>query len=68
MAKIKTKKCVSKRFKIKKSKKGIKIMKCTDGRGHFNGKEPGKVTRQKRTDNVMSDASKKTILRAMPHA
>ncbi|MBH41444.1 MAG: 50S ribosomal protein L35 [Candidatus Magasanikbacteria bacterium] len=65
MPKIKTHKSTSKRFKITKNGK---IIKRTGGQGHFNSRESGKVTRNKRSDSQISDASKKTIVRAMPHA
>mgnify|MGYP006448071879 CR=1 FL=1 len=66
MTKMKTKKSIAKRFKIKKSKKGTKVIKRTDGQGHFNSREKSKVTRNKRSDNTMSAKSiKKTIVRAL---
>ena len=68
MPKLKTRKAISKRLKIKKSKKGVKIIKRQDGQDHFNSRESGKVGRNKKSDNTMSDAHKKTIMRAMPHA
>jgi ribosomal protein L35 len=68
MPKLKTRKAISKRIKIQRSKKGIKIIKRQDGQDHFNSRESGKVGRNKKSDNVMSDTHKKTILRAMPYA
>jgi len=68
MAKIKTHKATAKRFKIKRSGKGVKILKRTDGQDHFNSRESGKTKRNKRSDNIMSDTMKKTILRAMPYS
>ena len=53
---------------VKRSKKGTKIMKRTDGQDHFNARESGKTKRNKRTDTVMSSTVKKTLLRQMPHA
>lgn len=67
MGKLKTHKATAKRFQIKRSKKGVKILKRTDGQDHFNSRESGKTKRNKRSDNTMSDTMKKTILRAMPH-
>ncbi len=66
MPKIKTRKAVSKRFTIKKSKKGAKITKRTDGQDHFNARQNGKTKRNKRSDNTVT-THKKTILRAVPH-
>ncbi|HLD31809.1 MAG TPA: hypothetical protein VJB37_02850 [Patescibacteria group bacterium] len=68
MAKAKTHKATAKRFIVKKSKKGIKVIKRTDGQDHFNSRESGKVRRNKRADHQMSATLKKTILRAMPNA
>ena len=65
MPKLKTHKATSKRFKITKNGK---IIKRTGGQGHFNSRESGNVTRNKRSDSQISDANKKTIVRAMPHA
>jgi len=67
MPKIKTRKAVSERFRIKKSKKGVKILKRTDGQDHFNARENGKTKRNKRSDKVQSNSMRKTIQRAMPH-
>ena len=65
---MKTHKATAKRFMVKRSKKGTKIMKRTDGQDHFNARESGKTKRNKRTDTVMSSTVKKTLLRQMPHA
>tara|TARA_Y100001970_G_C13935030_1_gene700248 strand:- start:129 stop:323 length:195 start_codon:yes stop_codon:yes gene_type:complete len=62
MPKMKTHKAISSRFKVTKNGK---ILKCTDGKGHFNGKETGKVRRNKRRDEKMSHTLKKTIVRAI---
>jgi len=43
--KLKTSKTVSKRFRITRTGK---ILKCKCGRGHFNARESGNVTRAKR--------------------
>lgn len=68
MPKQKTCKAVAKRFKIKKSKKGIKIIKRTDGQDHFNARESGKTKRNKRSDKIQCNSLRKTIMRAIPHA
>lgn len=68
MPKLKTHKATAKRFRIKKSKSGITILKRTDGQDHFNSRESGKTKRNKKTDNVMSGTMKKRILRAMPYS
>lgn len=63
----KTWKALKKRFQLKKSKKGTKIMKVTAGQAHFNSRESGKVTRNKRRDKATSLANHQTILRGLPH-
>ncbi|HQF56902.1 MAG TPA: 50S ribosomal protein L35 [Candidatus Magasanikbacteria bacterium] len=65
MSKAKTHKGTVKRFKIKKSKDGIKIIKRTDGQDHFNSRESGKTKRNKRSDKTMSNTMRKTITRAI---
>ncbi len=67
MPKMKTHKATAKRFKIKKSKKGVKVLKRTDGQDHFNSRESGKVKRNKRKDNKASTPLKKTVLKALPY-
>ncbi len=57
--KLKTDKTIAKRFK--KTKTG-KITKRTAGQDHFNSRESGKVTRNKRRDKVLSNKkNQKTI-------
>ena len=58
MTKQKTRKCVSKRFKITKTGK---VLKRKAGQGHFNSRESGKVTRKKRRDVEMSKTLHKSI-------
>ncbi len=64
---LKTNKAIAKRFVLKKSKKGIKVMKRSEGQDHFNARENGKTKRNKRSDKVMSTTVKQTIVRAMPY-
>jgi len=67
--KVKTHKATAKRFKIKKGKKkGVRVIKRTDGQDHFNSRESGKTKRNKRSDNTMSKTLQKTIIRSMPHS
>jgi len=68
MPKVKTHKATAKRFRVKKSKKGIKVIKRTDGQDHFNARQNGKTKRNKRSDNTLATANQKTVLRSMPHA
>ncbi|MBE7524967.1 50S ribosomal protein L35 [candidate division WWE3 bacterium] len=56
--KQKTKKTVSKRFRV--SAKG-KLLRRKGGQDHFNSREPGKVKRNKRRDETMSDSYEKSI-------
>jgi large subunit ribosomal protein L35 len=55
---IKTNKSMSKRFKVTASGK---IMKRKAGQAHFNSRESGNTTRNKRTDVTVT----KTIIRAL---
>jgi len=64
MPKIKTHKATVKRFK--KTKSG-KIIKRKAGQGHFNSRERGKTTRQKRRDISMSKTQEKTIKKLTPY-
>lgn len=66
--KAKTHKATAKRFIIKKSKKGVKIMKRAEGQDHFNSRESGKTKRNKRSDRSIAPAKQKTILLALPNA
>ena len=65
--KLKTRKAMAKRFQIKRRKKGIAILKRTDGQDHFNARERSKTTRNKRRDKIMSPTVKKMILHGMPN-
>lgn len=64
MAKLKTIKAVAKRFKVTKKKK---LMKKTTGQGHFNSREPGKVTRNKRRLGSIAKTNEKSIKNALPY-
>jgi ribosomal protein L35 len=65
MPKAKTHKATVKRFKVKKSKKGIQIIKRTDGQDHFNSRESGNTKRNKRSDKTMSNSMRKNIVLAV---
>jgi ribosomal protein L35 len=56
--KQKTRKTVSKRFRV--TSKG-KLMRRKGGQDHFNSRESGKVTRNKRRDEEMSKSFEKNI-------
>lgn len=58
MAKLKTQKSVSKRFTITKSKK---ILMRAGGQNHFNARDTGKATRNKRRDVELSKTFRKTV-------
>lgn len=64
MAKLKTKKTLSKRVTV--TKKG-KVMKRVSGQAHFNSKESGKITRNKRRDNQLSETHAKNVKRLLPY-
>ncbi|MEK7644026.1 MAG: 50S ribosomal protein L35 [Patescibacteria group bacterium] len=65
--KLKTKKAISKRFIVKKSKKGIKVIKRAEGQDHFNSRESGNTKRNKRSDVSISREMKKVIVTALPY-
>ena len=65
MTKIKTRKSISKRFKVTGSKKLTK-RKC--GQNHFNSKESGNKTRGKRRDTEALKHQKKNIRTMMPYS
>ncbi|MFA7314306.1 MAG: 50S ribosomal protein L35 [Candidatus Magasanikbacteria bacterium] len=67
MPKMKTHKGTAKRFMVKKSKKGTKVLKRADGQNHFNSRESGNAGRNKRSDNVVSLPLRKTVLKALPY-
>ncbi len=49
---------MAKRFKITK---GDKVIKRTAGQDHFNAKDPGKKTREKRSDKNVAPADSQNI-------
>ncbi|HAT03367.1 MAG TPA: 50S ribosomal protein L35 [Candidatus Magasanikbacteria bacterium] len=67
MPKMKTHKATAKRFRVKKSSKGTKVLKRTDGQDHFNSRESGNTRRNKRSDNTASAPLAKTVLKALPY-
>jgi ribosomal protein L35 len=62
--KLKTKKLLSKRVKVTGTKK---IMIRPGGQDHFNARESGKVTKNKRRDKQLSSANKKIIKKFLPY-
>ncbi len=62
--KLKTYKALSKRVKITK---GGKAIKRKAGQDHFNGKESGKVRRNKRRDLQVPEGVRKTISNLLPY-
>ncbi|KKW41827.1 MAG: hypothetical protein UY92_C0013G0026 [Candidatus Magasanikbacteria bacterium GW2011_GWA2_56_11] len=68
MGKLKTNKAIAKRFVVKKSRQGTKVLKRTDGQDHFNSRESGKTKRNKRSDKTMTKTLQKTITTALPYA
>jgi len=65
MAKLKTIQAVAKRVRITKNKKVLK-KKC--GQDHFNSREPGKVTRNKRRMTTLSERDSRNVRRFVPYA
>lgn len=62
--KLKTRKSVIKRVKVTGGKK-IRIR--TGGQDHFNSRESGRTTINKRRDKILSSANKKHIRRTLPY-
>jgi large subunit ribosomal protein L35 len=58
MKKQKTIKAIAKRFKVTGSGK---VLKRKDNQNHFNAKDTGKTTRQKRNDMNLSETHAKNI-------
>jgi large subunit ribosomal protein L35 len=65
MSKLKTHKATAKRFKITKKQK---VKKKTCGQDHFNARESGKVTRNKRKKTDMAKSHSKTIKKLLPYS
>ncbi len=55
---MKTHNAIAKRFKVTKTGK---VLKRVAGQDHFNARESGKTTRNKRRDRTMSESYNKTI-------
>jgi len=64
MPKLKTHKAFSSRVKITGTGK---VLKRHAGQDHFNGRESGKTTRNKRRDVIFSKAHKRAIKTLMPN-
>ncbi|OGH61843.1 MAG: hypothetical protein A2848_00430 [Candidatus Magasanikbacteria bacterium RIFCSPHIGHO2_01_FULL_50_8] len=62
MGKLKTKKSVAKRFRVTRNKK---VIHRAAGQDHFNARESGKTTRNKRTDKNLSITHAKLIVRTL---
>lgn len=65
MPKLKTHKATAKRIQITKNKK---VKKKPGGQDHFNAKESGKKTRNKRRKTDVSKTITQTIKRLMPYS
>jgi len=62
--KQKTHKAISKRVRVTKTGK---LLKRTSGQDHFNSRESGKVTRNKRRDKQVPYTLEKNIKTFIPH-
>ena len=65
MPKLKTHKATSKRYRVTKTGK---IEKRTAGQNHFNGRENGKVGRNKKSDVIMSKTLNRIIQINLPNS
>lgn len=63
--KLKTHKALSKRLRVTKTGK---VIKRRNGQGHFNSRNPGKITRKKRRDQQFADAHEKAVQTLMPYS
>ncbi len=64
MPKLKTHKGTSKRFKVTSKKK---ILQRQAGQDHFNSRERGSTTRNKRRDKVSAKSNTRSLRRLMPY-
>lgn len=62
MGKLKTKKSIAKRFRVTRNKK---VIHRAAGQDHFNARESGKTTRNKRTDKGLSRTHAKLVVRSL---
>lgn len=62
--KMKTHKALSKRVTVTKNGK---VVHRYCGQNHFNTRDPGKITRKKRRDTLLSSAHRKAIIELMPY-
>ncbi|MBT6691364.1 50S ribosomal protein L35 [Candidatus Parcubacteria bacterium] len=62
--KLKTNKALRKRIKVTGKKK---IVIRSGGQNHFNARESGKVTRNKKRDKKISTANVKTVKKLLPY-
>lgn len=65
MPKIKTHKATAKRFKITRSGK---ILKRKAGQDHFNSRESGVTTRNKRRDIALAKTEHRVVKQLMPYS
>lgn len=63
--KLKTIKAVSKRVKITKNKK---VLIRTGGQDHFNAREKGNTTRNKRSDKAIAKVNVRNVKRLLPYS
>ncbi|MFA6603594.1 MAG: 50S ribosomal protein L35 [Patescibacteria group bacterium] len=59
---MKTHKAISKRFKITRTGK---VLKRVAGQDHYNSREPGKVTRNKRRDSQLEGRVARNVKKAI---
>jgi len=65
--KLKTHKATAKRIKVSKGKKKT-LMTKKAGQDHFNARESGNITRNKRRGKLVSKADTKNIRRQLPYS
>ena len=71
MPKLKTHKATAKRIRLskprKKKKGSSKLIQRTSGQNHFNAREPGTVTKNKRRDKEISKSNVKSVKKLIPN-
>lgn len=64
MPKLKTRKSIAKRFHVTKNKK---VLKRKNGQNHFNSRESGKVTKNKRRDVKLNNTDTRNVRQTIPY-
>jgi len=66
--KLKTHKTTAKKIRVSGSKRNQKLLTKTCGQDHFNARETGKVTRNKRKGQTVAKADVRNVKRQIPYS